>query len=75
MISNGDVRLIDFGMSTFYVDGDGNHLNGDPNKTEIIGSPNFCSPVDVLPLPPHGLPRQSPALLALSSFVNGAGAF
>ena len=44
MISNGDVRLIDFGMSTFYVDGDGEHLPGQPTKKEIIGSPNFCSP-------------------------------
>jgi serine/threonine protein kinase len=42
MIKNGEVYLIDFGLATFYVDENGEHL---PNhrSTTIIGSPYFTS--------------------------------
>ena len=45
MIYGGNVRFIDFGMATFYVDGDGEHLQAPeaPNRVEIMGSPNYCS--------------------------------
>lgn len=50
MIEKGKIRLIDFGMSTFYLDGEtGEHIKApkepskDPKK-EIVGSPNYVSP-------------------------------
>jgi serine/threonine protein kinase len=42
MIKSGEIYLIDFGLSTFYIDCDNNHI---PNKEndEIIGTPNYIS--------------------------------
>lgn len=42
MIKNNDLILIDFGISTFYVDGNKNVIKN-IEKTEIIGSPNYVS--------------------------------
>jgi casein kinase 1 len=42
MIKNNDLFLIDFGISTFYVDGDKNIITNN-EKTELIGSPNYVS--------------------------------
>lgn len=42
MIKNGEVYLIDFGLATFYVDENGEHLPNQPSTT-IIGSPYFTS--------------------------------
>lgn len=50
MVEKGQIRLIDFGMSIFYLDGEtGEHIkepkepSKDPKK-EIVGSPNYVSP-------------------------------
>jgi len=42
MIKNGDLYLIDFGFSTFYIDADGEHAI-DTCCDEIIGSPKYVS--------------------------------
>lgn len=42
MISKGDLYLIDFGISTFYVD-EKNNIIENTKKTDIIGSPNYIS--------------------------------
>lgn len=42
MIKNGDLYLIDFGFSTFYIDNDGEHRL-DTCTDEIIGSPKYVS--------------------------------
>jgi serine/threonine protein kinase len=50
MVEKNQIRLIDFGMSTFYLDGEtGEHIkppkepSSDPKK-ELVGSPNYISP-------------------------------
>jgi len=45
MIKGSNMYLIDFGLATFYVDGNtGHHLPPhDPPKTEILGSPLYTS--------------------------------
>jgi serine/threonine protein kinase len=42
MIKNGDLYLIDFGFSTFYIDDNGEH-SADTCTDEIIGSPKYVS--------------------------------
>lgn len=42
MIKNHEIFLIDFGMSTFYVDENGEHLPNVPQPT-ILGSPKYVS--------------------------------
>jgi len=45
MLKNGDIFLIDFGLSTFYIDGETEEhvpVNTEP-KTEIVGSPVYVS--------------------------------
>lgn len=42
MIKNGDIYIIDFGISTFYVD-ENNKIIENTEKTDIIGSPNYTS--------------------------------
>ena len=49
MVHHKQIKLIDFGMSTFYIDGEtGEHIkapkapSADPKK-ELIGSPNYAS--------------------------------
>tara|TARA_B100001093_G_scaffold195423_2_gene187899 strand:+ start:27401 stop:28264 length:864 start_codon:yes stop_codon:yes gene_type:complete len=42
MIRNGDLYLIDFGISTFYVN-EKNTIIENTKKTDIIGSPNYTS--------------------------------
>ena len=42
MIKNGDLYLIDFGFSTFYIDDNGEHRT-DICTDEIIGSPKYVS--------------------------------
>jgi serine/threonine protein kinase len=42
MTQNGDLFLIDFGLATFYVDENGEHLPNEFQKT-ITGSPNYVS--------------------------------
>lgn len=47
MMHGDSLRIIDFGMSTFYVDGEGEHfpkpkMEINPKK-ELIGSPNYAS--------------------------------
>lgn len=53
MVHHGQIKLIDFGMATFYIDGETHeHLalppdydpKKDTKKTEILGSPNYISP-------------------------------
>jgi len=43
MLKGKVLHLIDFGLSTFYVNEDGEHIPIKENKTEIIGSPKYCS--------------------------------
>lgn len=42
MIKNNEIYIIDFGMATFYLDGDGEHIEN-KNIEDIIGSLNYCS--------------------------------
>tara|TARA_Y200000002_G_scaffold199815_1_gene164840 strand:- start:236 stop:1099 length:864 start_codon:yes stop_codon:yes gene_type:complete len=42
MIRNNQIVLIDFGISTFYVDEEKQHINNDI-KSDIIGTPNYAS--------------------------------
>ena len=42
MIKNGDLYMIDFGISTFYVD-EKNKIIENTEKNDIIGSPNYTS--------------------------------
>lgn len=42
MISHGDLYLIDFGISTFYIN-ENNSIIDNIQKTDIIGSPNYTS--------------------------------
>ncbi len=42
MLCNNNVYLIDFGLSCFYLDGDGNHIKNN-TISSIIGSFNYCS--------------------------------
>ena len=42
MIRNGDLYIIDFGISTFYVD-EKNKIIENTEKNDIIGSPNYTS--------------------------------
>lgn len=37
------VRVIDFGMATFYKDGNGKHIAPKQKMDSIVGSPNYCS--------------------------------
>ena len=43
MLKGGVLYLIDFGLSTFYVDDCGEHIPIKNNKTDILGSPKYCS--------------------------------
>ena len=42
MLKNGELYLIDFGFSVFYIDGDGEHIEDECSDT-IIGSPKYVS--------------------------------
>lgn len=42
MLKNGELCLIDFGFSVFYIDGDGEHIEDECSDT-IIGSPKYVS--------------------------------
>lgn len=42
MIRDGELYIIDFGLSTYYVDGDGEHIEKS-DKENIIGSPRYIS--------------------------------
>lgn len=42
MIKNGDLYLIDFGLSTFYILDGGEHLPNEPMDT-LVGSPKYIS--------------------------------
>jgi len=42
MVKNGDIFLIDFGLSTFYINDQGFHYPNEPADS-IIGSPQFVS--------------------------------
>lgn len=42
MIKNGDLYLIDFGFSTFYIDSEGEHAENTCSQ-DIIGSPKYVS--------------------------------
>ena len=42
MVKNGELFLIDFGFSTFYIDGDGEHCQNACSEC-IIGSPKYVS--------------------------------
>jgi len=43
MIKDGDIFLIDFGLSIFYVDENRNHILDTRIHSEIIGSPRYAS--------------------------------
>jgi casein kinase 1 len=44
MIHNNELMLIDFGLASFYVDADANHLSpANPPKQKIIGTPKYAS--------------------------------
>jgi len=42
MIRDGELYIIDFGLSTYYVDGEGEHIEKS-DKENIIGSPRYIS--------------------------------
>ena len=42
MVKSGEIYLIDFGLSTFYIDDAGKHIHNNIKDT-IIGSPNYIS--------------------------------
>ena len=42
MIKSGELYLIDFGFSTFFIDAEGKHVNDDCSE-DIIGSPKYVS--------------------------------
>jgi serine/threonine protein kinase len=43
MMKNGELFLIDFGLSTFYVDEDFNHIKCKQNQPYILGTPKYIS--------------------------------
>ena len=44
MVHNDELLLIDFGLASFYVDSDENHIHpANPKKTHIIGTPKYAS--------------------------------
>ena len=43
MMKNGELFLIDFGLSTFYMDEDFNHVECKQNKEYILGTPKYIS--------------------------------
>jgi serine/threonine protein kinase len=42
MMRDGDIFLIDFGLSTYYMNGDGEHLERS-DEENVIGSPRYIS--------------------------------
>ena len=43
MISSGAVYIIDFGLATFYIDENGNHVIDQGSQDNIIGTPKYVS--------------------------------
>jgi serine/threonine protein kinase len=43
MIKDGSIHFIDFGLATFYVKENGEHLEAAEEKTEIVGTPKYVS--------------------------------
>jgi len=43
MIKDGSIHLIDFGLATFYVKENGEHLETAEENTEIVGTPKYVS--------------------------------
>jgi serine/threonine protein kinase len=43
MEKNGEIYLIDFGLSTTFVDEDNNHIKNQGSREHIIGTPNYIS--------------------------------
>jgi serine/threonine protein kinase len=43
MIKDGSIHFIDFGLATFYVKENGEHLDESETKTEIVGTPKYVS--------------------------------
>ena len=43
MVKNAELYLIDFGMSTFYVDENSNHIAEPPPKTHLLGTLKYIS--------------------------------
>lgn len=43
MIKNGELFLIDFGLATFSIDGNGEQIQNTGSQTTIIGTPKFMS--------------------------------
>jgi hypothetical protein len=43
MIKDGSIHFIDFGLATFYVKENGEHLEETENRAEIVGTPKYVS--------------------------------